>query len=312
MPLPLTPVWPADLLRVRDLTCVGLETLIDLAARMKAEPAGWVGALPGSTLACLFEQPSVRAHASVEAAAHRLGMFPIELDPDEFPLDGREPIDQIARLLAAQAGALLVMTTSQRTLRTLAREAGVPILNALSDENDPCQAVGDLLTLRERFGGLEGLVLAYTGEPGAVATSLMEAGALMAMDVRIACPPDRRPEFEVQAAAEIIAEHHGGTITVTDDAEAALADADAVYTDVWSSPAGEDERRPYRVTPELMARAKRTAVFMHCLPAHPGEEVSRAVIDGPRSIVSEQAANRLPAEQAAIYALAGGDREVSA
>jgi ornithine carbamoyltransferase len=279
---------------------------------MKAEPAGWSGALAGRTLGCRYELRSVRAHASVEVAAHRLGMLPLELDADEFPLDGREPVEEIARLLAAQAGALLVVTTSQKTLRTLARAADVPILNALSDEEDPCQAIADLLTLRECTGELRGHVLAYVGEPGPVAHSLMEAGALMGMDVRVACPPARRPPIEMVGAAEIIADRHGGSITVTDDPLAAVAGADAVWTDVWTSPVSPGDLEAYRVTPRLMARAKPDALFLHCLPAHRGEEVSAAVIDGPRSVVLQQAANRVPAEQAAIFVLAGGRREEAA
>jgi ornithine carbamoyltransferase len=236
-------------------------------------------------------------------------MLPIKLEPEEFPLDGREPLDHIARLAAAQAADLLVVTTIHRTLKTLARETDVPVLNALSDEEDPCQAVADLLTLRERFGALDGRTVAYTGEPGAVAHSLMVGGAMMGMEIRIACPPGRRPHIEAETAADIMAQRHGGSVTVTTDARGAVAGADAVYTDGWTSPATPDEQRPYRVTPELMARAKPTAVFMHCLPAHRGEEVSAAVIDGPHSIVWEQAANRVPAEQAVIYALvaAGGE-----
>jgi ornithine carbamoyltransferase len=302
-------VWPADLLRAGDLTCVGLEALIDLAGRMKAEPAEWSGALAGRTLGCRFELTSVRARASVEVAGHRLGMLPLELDADEFPLDGREPVAEIARLLVAQSGDVLVVTTSQKTLRTLARAADVPILNALSDEEDPCQAIADLLTLRERAGDLEGHVLAYVGEPGPVAHSLMEAGALMGMDVRVACPPARRPPIEMVGAAEIIADRHSGSITVTDDPLAAVTGADAVCTDVWASPVSPGELEAYRVTPRLMAHAKPDALFLHSLPAHRGEEVSAAVIDGPHSVVAQQAANRVPAEQAAIYVLAGARQE---
>jgi ornithine carbamoyltransferase len=299
----VAPAGP-DLLRVANLTCVGLEALIDLASRMKAGPADWAGALAGRTLACRFERRSVRARASVEAAAHRLGMLPIELDADELPLDGREPVDQVA----AQCGEVLVLTTTaQRRLRAVARGTHVPVLNALSDEGDPCQAIADLLTLREHLGVLEGRAVAYVGEPGPVAISLMEAGALAGMDIRLACGAARRPALELVAAAQIIAGRHGGAVTVTEDAGDAVAGAEAVATDVWLSPAPADEREAYRVTPKLMARAQPHALFLHCLPARRGEEVSAAVIDGPRSVVWQQAANRVHAEQAAIYALADGE-----
>lgn len=237
-----TTAWPTDLLRIGDLTCISLGELLDLAARIKAEPVGWIEALPGRSLAALFEKPSAGIRVAVEMAAHRLGMLPILLRPDELELDRREPICETARALSHYATALFAGGFAHDTLRQIARAATVPVINAFSDDHDPCQAMADLLTLRECFGRLEGLALAYVGDAGNVAHSLMEAGALAAMDIRIACPPDCRPALEVQTGAEVLAELHGGTVTVTEDPRAAVAGADAVYTRAWVSRGQEAER----------------------------------------------------------------------
>jgi ornithine carbamoyltransferase len=303
-------VWPPDLLLVSDLTRAALGELLDFATQMKAEPAGWAGALPGESLVSFFERPSTLARTSTEAAAQRLGLLPVRLAPDELPLADGETLDDSVRVLSSYATAIAARTFAHLTLKRLARAANVPVLNALSEEQDPCQALADLLTLRERFGGLDGLALAYVGEVGNVARSLMEAGALAAMDVRIGCPPEMGPSPEVQRAAEALAELHGGVVRVTHDPAEAVDHADAVCTGTWPSLEREPDRRRrltrmegYRVDTRLMARAKPTAVFLQALPAHRGEEATAAVVDGVRSAVWQEAANRLPAEEAAIYAV---------
>jgi ornithine carbamoyltransferase len=264
----------------------------------------------GKTVACFFNKPSTRTRVSFEAAANRLVMLPIMLRPDELQLGRGEPIADTARVLASFAEAIVVRTFAQADLEEMAAAAEVPVINALTDEHHPCQALADLLTLRERFGNLEGLRLAYVGDGDNVAHSLLEAGALAGMHVTVAAPPGYWPSPTILAAAEAVAEGTGGSVHVTEDPAAAVELADAVYTDVWVS-MGEDaerERRlrdlePYRVDEELMAKASPRAVFMHCLPAHRGEEVTAAVIDGPSSIVFTQATNRLPTEQAVLATL---------
>jgi ornithine carbamoyltransferase len=213
------------------------------------------------------------------------------LRPDELQLGRGEPIADTARVLSSYCEAIVIRTFAQADVIELAEHACVPVINALTDDHHPCQALADCLTLRERFGDLEGLPVAYIGDRNNVATSLAEAAELTGMELRIASPPE--------------------------DPRAAVAGARAVYTDVWVSMGAEgaaDEQRarlePYRVTSELLSLAAPDAIFMHCLPAHRGEEVEAAVIDGAASLVWRQAANRLPTEQALLYALATGNWEV--
>jgi ornithine carbamoyltransferase len=305
---------PSDLLRIADLDPARLEQLLELAAEMKANPFGWRFAQAGKLLVCLFAKPSTRTRVSLEAAASRLGMLPVMLRPDELQLGRGESIADTGRVLSGYAAAIAIRTFAQREVADLADAASVPVINALTDEHHPCQALADLLTLHERFGRLAGLRLAYVGDGNNVAHSLIEAGALAGMHVAIAAPPGYEPAPEVAASATSAARATGGTVNVMTDPHEAVRGADAVYTDVWVSMGDDDERAErlarfgdYRITPELMRLAGPEAVFMHCLPAHRGEEVDAAVIDGPRSVVFEQAGNCLPAMQAVLQALISGD-----
>jgi len=291
-----TPAVPPHFLRASDLTADGLLALLSLAGRMKARPHGFVEALRGDTVVCYFEKPSTRTRVSFAAAAERLGMLPLLLRPDELQLGRGETLADTARTLSGYAAAIVVRTYAQATVDGLAAAASVPVVNALTDEHHPCQALADLLTLHERFGRLDGLRVAFVGDFNNVATSLAESGALAGLEVVVACPPGLE-----RAVA--------GALVVHDPAEA-VAGAHAVYTDVWVSMGDEAEREarvaaltPYRVDEALLARARPDAVFMHCLPAHREEEVTAAVIDGPRSIVWQQAENRLPTEEALLLAL---------
>jgi ornithine carbamoyltransferase len=307
--------WPPDLLLASDLTGVALGELIDLAVQMKAEPAVWTGALAGASLVCFFELPSSVARTSAEAAAHRLGLLPVRLAPDELPLADGEMLDQTVRILSRYAAAIVARTFAHSTLERLAEPSSVPVINALSEQQDPCQALADLLTLRERFGDLDGLALAYVGETNNVARSLMEAGALAGMNIRVASPPGLGPTPDVQRAAEALAELHGGVVRVTEDPGEAVDGADAVCTGTWPSLAREPDRRRrlarmrgYQVDTRLMARAKPTAIFLQALPARRDEEAVVAVVDGMHSAVWQEAANRLPADEAAIYAIVSAAR----
>lgn len=303
---------PTDFLRIADLDRVGLDDLLNLAAALKDHPTAMLDERRGKTVGCYFNKPSTRTRVSFEAAANRLGMLPIMLRPDELQLGRGEPIADTARVLASFVEAIVVRTFAQADLEEMAAAADVPVINALTDEHHPCQALADLLTLRERFGELEGLRLAYVGDGNNVAHSLLEAGALGGMHVAVASPPGYEPDAAIVAGAEAVAAETGGSVRITDDPAAAVDLADAVYTDVWVS-MGEDAERdrrlrdlePYRVDEALMAKASPRAVFMHCLPAHRGEEVTAAVIDGPTSVVFAQAANRLPTEGAVLATLIG-------
>jgi ornithine carbamoyltransferase len=303
-------VAPKDFLRVADLNPAGLTHLLDLAAAMDDEPLAWVDTLRGRSVACYFAKPSTRTRVSFAAAAARLGLNPIVLRPDELQLGRGEPIADTARALSGYCDAIVIRTFAQREIEETAAAASVPVINALSDEHHPCQALADLLTVREWFGRLDGVRLAFVGDGNNVAHSLLEAGALAGMEIAVASPPGYAPSPQVVADARALARITGGVIEVFEDPHDAVRGAHAVYTDVWVSmgeDAERDERlrklRPYQVDEELLAVARPDAIFMHCLPAHRGEEVAAAVIDGPRSVVWEQAANREPTAQALLYTL---------
>ena len=302
-----------SLTRIADLDAEELSALLGLAAEMRANPLARRPTLEGRSLACCFSEPSTRTRVSVEAAAWRLGMLPIMLRPHELRLGHGEPLGDTARVLSGYAAALFVRTFAQADVDALAAAATVPVINALTDDHHPCQALADLLTIRDRFGLLEGLRIAYVGDGNNVAHSLIEAAALCGMHLTVATPAGFGPDRSIAARAALVARSHGGSLHLTDAPEVAARGAHVVYTDIWVS-MGQDEdgarRRaalaPFRVDAALMELADPHAIFLHCLPAHRGEEVTADVIDGPASAVWEQAANRLPTEQAALYALITG------
>jgi ornithine carbamoyltransferase len=312
-PVGVTSTHPRDLLRISDLTSGELTCLLDLAAAMKADPHRWRAEHDGKAVGCYFAKPSIRTRVSFETAAWRLGMLPIMLRPDELQLGRGELIRDTAAVLARYVDAIVIRTFAQVDIEQVATYACVPVINALSDDHHPCQALADLLTLRERFGALAGLTLAYVGDGNNVANSLMQAGALAGMTIRVASPAGYEPDRNVVAGAQGLAATSGGSIEVTNEPLAAVEGADAVYTDVWVSMGEEAEQaerlerlRAYQVNGALMSRASKHAVFLHCLPAHRGEEVADGVIDGGRSIVFEQAGNRLPTQQAVLHTLLSG------
>ncbi|HZS29818.1 MAG TPA: ornithine carbamoyltransferase [Gaiellaceae bacterium] len=300
--------------RVSDLSPDEFELLLELAGRLKEEPARYEGALHGRTVACIFEKPSTRTRVSFAAAAAELGAMPVTLSPQELQLGRGETLADTARSISGYCAAIVIRSHFQRTVDELAAWASVPVINALSDEHHPCQALADLLTIEEACGGLRGRKLAFVGDGGDnVAQSLLEAGALAGLDVTIACPPEYRPSRKILADARLLAQESGATLDVVEDPRAAVRDADAVYADVWASMGeeGEHDMRarflgPYEVTEELMALARPDAIFLHCLPAKRGEEVTSAVIDGPQSAVWAQSANRMPTEAALLLALTHG------
>ncbi len=297
----ITATSPRHLLRVSDLSAIELNRLLDLAAEMKADPLGWRDAQAGKVLACFFSKPSTRTRVSLEAAAQRLGMLPLMLRPDELQLGRGETIPDTARVLSGYVDAITIRTFAQSDVEELATAATVPVINALTDEHHPCQALADLLTIREHFGQLEGVRVAYLGDGNNVAHSLMEAGALAGMEIVVSTPYGYRPHAEIAIATHA---------TLEPNPFDAVRGAQVVYTDVWVSMGEETQRAvrldalaDYQVSSAIMNAASHDALFMHCLPAHRGEEVTAEVIDGPRSVVFQQAANRLPTEQAMIHTL---------
>ena len=301
-----------DFLRVADLTPDDLERLLDLSAEAKADPESRGKALDGDTVVLYFAKPSTRTRISFEAAVAHFGALPAMVGPDELQLGRGETIEDTAHVVSGYARAFVIRTFSDDDVRRFAAAASIPVINALTDKHHPCQALADLLTLRERYGRIAGLRIAYVGDANNNVThSLMEGCALLGASVAIASPRSLQPDAEILAWARAEAARHGAEILLTEDPRAAVRGADAVYTDVWLSMGEPEELRaerlrqlsPYRVTSELLDLGAPGAVFMHCLPAHRGEEVAAAVIDGPRSVVFQQAENRLPTEMAILYAL---------
>ena len=302
------------LTRMSDMDRGTLELLLDLAGRMKAEPELGVHALEGHSIACIFETPSTRTRVSFAAAAARLGATPISLTPAELQLGRGETVADTARSLSGYVDAIVIRTFAQETVHELARWATVPVVNALSDAHHPCQALADLLTIREAFGDLAGRRVAFVGDGASnVAHSLLEGAALAGMHVTVACPAGHAPDPDVLRVARAIGEEDGVELQVVRDPAAAVCGAHVVYADVWTSMGEESERdqrmqslAPYQVTDELLASARPDAVFLHCLPAKRGEEVAATVIDGPHSLVWAQSANRMPTEEALLLHLTKG------
>ena len=304
------------LLRASELSLDALTALLDLSDRMKAEPRGpWRDVLAGQTVALVFEKPSTRTRVSLAAAVTRLGGEPLVLSAGELQLGRGETIEDTARVLSRYCAAVAVRTFSQEGLERLAAAATVPVVNALSDDHHPLQALADLMTVRERFGHLHGIRLAFVGDGRTnVCHSLLEAGAVAGMRLSVASPEGYGPAPEILRAAEVAARMHGGEIRVTPEITDAVWEADVVVTDVHVSMGEEAERErrlgdlaPYQVTADVMARAHRHAIFLHCLPAHRGQEVAAEVIDGPASVVWDEAENRMHTAQALLYTLITGD-----
>ncbi len=307
-------------LSAADLTRTDAEALLDRAQELKAEwrngghPRDANGALPlqGKTLALVFEKPSLRTRVAFEAGMTQLGGHGSYLSANDIDMGGRESVPDVARNLSRWVQVIAARVFRHATVETLARYATVPVINALSDREHPCQALADMLTLREKYGQLEGLTLAYVGDGNNVAHSLMLLGVTLGVNVRIGCPLDYRPDPDILALAGQRAAEYGGSVQVMPSPVEAVAGADAVYTDVWASMGQEHEAarrrpvfQPYQVNAALMAHARPGALFMHCLPAHRGEEVTPDVIDGLQSVVFEQAENRLHVQKALILTLLG-------
>ena len=300
-----------DLLRIDDLSADGLDRVLSLSLEAKMLPHTWSDALAGEAVVLYFSKPSTRTRISFETAVARLGGTPIVVGPNELQLGRGETIEDTARVISRFARAFVIRTFDDEDVQRFAAASTIPVINALTDHHHPCQALADLLTLREHFGRLGGLKVAYLGDGNNVAHSLMEACALAGVDVAVATPPGFEPDEDVLEVAERAAIANGSLAWTTHDPLLAVAGAHAVYTDVWMSMGVPEEERatraaafePYRVTDAIMAEADAKAVFLHCLPAHRGEEVAADVIDGPRSLVFAQAENRLHTAVGLLYGL---------
>jgi ornithine carbamoyltransferase len=307
---------PTDFLTLDAFDADGLEALLDLSARFKQDRELARNALAGGRIGLIFHKPSTRTRVSFEAAAWRLGMLPIALRPDELQLGRGETIADTARTLSRYLDAIVIRTFGQASVEELAEHASIPVINALTDDHHPCQAVADVLTLREEFGHLAGLKVAFVGDGDNVAHSLIQAAALTGFELRVATPRGYEPSTDIVDAARGMARATGGSIILTDDPREAVHGADAVYSDVWTSMGHEAEQEArrlafagYTVDAALMELTEPEAIFLHCLPAHRGEEVTDGVMDGPASRVWPQAENRMHTEAALLYSLITGDLE---
>ena len=299
----LTTLEGRDFLRISDLSRGELDAVLGLAASIKSHPGTVADAFPGRTLSMYFNKPSTRTRVSFAEGAHHLGLLPLTLGPDDIQLARGETIADTARTLALYSAAIVIRTFAHTDVEELARYADVPVINALTDEHHPCQALADMLTIREHFGRTDGLQIAFVGDFNNVARSLSDAATMMGATVIVATPDALRP-----AQVPELPEGATGFLAFTRDVHNAVRGADVVYTDVWISmgDAAADEKRDllrrYRVDADVMGDASDGAIFMHCLPAHRGEEVTADVIDGPASVVWQQAFNRLPTEEAILFA----------
>jgi len=284
-----------------------LDSLLSLAAELKRHPRDYSSAAAGRSVALLFEKPSLRTRFTFELAVQQMGGTSVFMDG---PIGVREPLEDVARNLERWVHAIAARTYSQRTVDALAAWAGVPVINALTDVYHPCQALADMLTLQEHLGSLKGRKLAFLGDGNNVAHSLMLTAARLGMNFALACPAGFTPDAGIQAQAEGLATLSGSTLTVTHVPEEALTGADAVYTDVWASMGQEAEAEsrsrifaPFQLNAEILSHAKPGALAMHCLPAHRGEEITAEVIESNRSVVFDQAENRLHVQKALLLML---------
>lgn len=296
-----------DLLRDLDLTDDELLYLLDLADEVKASPAQFAHALDNQSIALLFEKPSLRTRLTFELAIKQLGGGSVALDG---PIGLRDPLKDVARNLDRWVNGIVARVFSQDTIDSLAQWSRVPVINALSDAFHPCQALADVQTIRERFGSFKGLKLAFVGDGNNVAQSLMLTSLRLGMDFALGCPQGYMPNPEVVAQAEGLAAVSGATLLITHSPSEAAAGAHAVYTDVWASMGQEQEAverrhafRDYQVNDALFEQARPEAVFMHCLPAKRSEEVTESVMESRRSVVFDQAENRLHAQKALLLML---------
>ncbi len=300
-----------DLLSIADLSAPEVRALINDTINSKAR--GRDSALEGKTLALLFEKPSLRTRVSFEMAMKLAGGSAIYLSPAEVGIGQREAVGDVARVLSRYVDAIAARTFSQRTLELLGAQADIPVINALSDKEHPCQALTDLVTIQEKKGELKGLTLAYIGDGNNVAISLMLAAVLCGMNFCIATPDGYNIPAETLAQGQAFATENGGSISCTTEPAQAAGGADIIYTDVWTSMGAEAEAEErsyvfsaYQVNEKLLSLAAEDAILMHPLPAHHGQEVAESVIYGPMSVVFDQAENRMHLARTLLTQMLGG------
>ena len=298
-----------DVLRITDMSSEEISALLNLSAQLKA---GTLNPSCKKVLGLLFYKASTRTRVSFTVAMYQLGGQVIDLNPSVTQVGRGEPLADTARVLDRYLDILAVRTFKQEDLEAFANYSRIPIINALTDLEHPCQILADLQTIQETFQTLRGINLTYVGDGNNVANSLLLGGSLMGLNVRVASPANYQPDGEIVASAQAIGEKTGSKILITDDPVTAVKDSQVVYTDVWASMGQEslaDARipvfQPYQVNEQLMSHADKDAIILHCLPAHRGEEITDGAIEGVQSKVWEQAENRMHAQKALMVSLLG-------
>ncbi|MCX7880639.1 MAG: ornithine carbamoyltransferase [Ignavibacteria bacterium] len=299
-----------DFLEVSDFSTEEINEVFDLTEKMKKNPLEYSSSLRFKTLAMIFEKPSLRTRTTFDVGIQQLGGFSLYLSPNEINLGKRESVYDVAKNLERMVDAIMVRTFGHDIVLDMARFARIPIINGLTDYEHPCQALGDFFTIREIKGNLKGLKITYVGDGNNVCHSLLSAAALLGAHMWVATPRGYEPNLKAYLKATEIAKETGSVIEITNDPKEAVRNADVVYTDVWASMGQESEAEkrkkifaPYQVNSSLFGLAKSDAIFMHCLPAHRGEEVTDDVIDSPNSVVFQEAENRLHIQKAIMFKL---------
>jgi len=313
LPSPAEALAGRDYCSVSDFSTAEIAAVMDLAHAVKARPQDYRWALDAKQMVMFFEKASLRTRLTFEAAMNTLGGSAMFVDHTQSPIGERESVADMARNVERWVSAIVLRTYAHETITEMAEIAACPVINALSDLEHPCQAMADFMTVEERFGSAKGLKFTYVGDGNNVCHSLMLMGAQLGAHCTVGSPKNYGPKADIVARARAIANQTGGSIELVNDPVAAVTGADAVYTDVCTSMGFEHEAtkrapifKPFQVNEQLMSHAAPHAVFMHCLPAHRNAEVTDAVMDGPQSVIFEQAENRMHAQKALLLMLLGG------
>jgi len=303
-----------DFLSIADWSGEDLVQLLNLSKRVKEYPSNFVQTLGGKSIAMIFEKQSLRTHVTFDVGIHQLGAHPVYLTQADISLGQRESIHDTAKNLERWVDGVVVRTYAHQTCVDLASVMRIPVVNALTDLEHPCQAIGDALTVGEKLGSFKGKKIVFVGDGNNVCHSLMLVSVKLGMDFVVTTPRGYEPNVGIFKLAASAARETGATVEIVHNPREAVKHADVIYTDVWTSMGQEKEReerlkafREFRVDAKLMSHAKRSAIFLHCLPAHRGEEVDDEVMDSPQSVVFDQAENRLHTEKAILLTLLHGD-----
>ena len=299
-----------DLISIESLETKEIFDILDLTAKVKADKSGYADALKGKSIGLIFQKPSNRTRVSFEIAMNQLGGNAMYLGPGEIDMGVRETVKDVACVLSRYLDGMVARTYKHDDVKELANFATIPVINGLSNRAHPCQALSDIFTIKEKFGRLKGITLAYVGDGNNVLNSLMCAAAKVGLDMKIATPKDYAPAKDLVGMAKKFAHQSGAKIEFSNDPVAAASGADAIYTDVWVSMGQEKDTKKrlkafkgFQINDKLMKKTKKDCLVMHCLPAHRGQEITDSVIDSRSSIVYDQAENRMHVEKAILLRL---------